>query len=97
MLESELKGRVKNRIRQRLPYTELTFIEPKTFSRSHPDLVILGLRAWAALEIKRSFDAPKQPNQQYRVDRLNLIGYARFVYPENLEEVLDELERLFTS
>ena len=97
MLESEFKSHTKDRIRERLPNIDLDFIESKTITRSKPDLFIIGFHAWAALEFKRSKNAPKQPNQAYTIERLGVKGYASFVYPENLEEVLDDLERLFTS
>jgi len=98
MLESEFRVRVKNRIQGRLPNLDLDFIDVNAYNfRSMADLVVLGPSVWAALEIKRSEDAPTQPNQEYHIARLNRKGYASFVSPGNLEEVLDDLEELFTS
>jgi len=78
--------------------THLDYIWPRAYARSQPDLVILGPNhVWAALEFKESKNAHRQPNQEYYVTRLNEKGFSRFVYPENAEEVLDDLEELFTS
>ena len=97
MLESEFKKLVKQRIKYRFASLVLDFIEPLGHNRSMPDLIILGPRVWAALEFKRAKDSPLRPNQLYHVMRMKEKGYATFIFPENLEEVLDELERLFTS
>ena len=98
MLESEFRVRVKNRIQGRFPNLDLDFIDTNAYNfRSMTDLVILGPFVWAALEFKRSENASRQPNQEYHVERLNRKGYASFVSPENLEEVLDDLEELFLS
>lgn len=98
MLESQFKRHVKCSIRDRFPNLDLDFIDTNAYNfRSMTDLVVLGPEVWAALEFKRSEDSPHQPNQDYHISRLNKKGYASFVFPENLEEVLDELEVLFSS
>ena len=60
-----------------------------------PDLLILHEDTWASLECKRSENAPHQPNQDYYVDKMNKMAFSRFIYPENKEEVLNELEQSF--
>ncbi len=95
MLESEFKEIVKDEIRDRFPDLDLDFVT--TISRSMPDMIILAPACyWAALEFKRSKNSPHRPNQDHHIERLRKKGYATFVYPENLEVVLDELEILFT-
>lgn len=72
-------------------------IENKSQRRSTLDTIFLGRRVWAALEFKKEKGASEQPNQDYYVDKWNKLSYARIVYPDNAEEVLDELEELFVS
>lgn len=58
-----------------------------------PDLIVLANDKWAALEVKESANAKHQPNQDLYVARLNKMSFARFVYPENKQEVMNELEQ----
>lgn len=60
-----------------------------------PDLLILYKDKWAALECKKDAKAKRQPNQEYYVQKMGEMSFSRFVYPENEEEVLNDLQRTF--
>ena len=62
-----------------------------------PDWTILYNGHWATLEAKKSKSAEHQPNQDYYVSKLDGMSFARFVYPENKEEVLHDLYEAFQS
>lgn len=60
-----------------------------------PDLIILWRDKWATLEVKRSEKAPHQPNQDYYVSMMHSMSFSSFIYPENKEEILSELQQSF--
>lgn len=66
------------------------------YIQGFPDLTIFYNDKWAVLECKRSAHAMCRPNQKYYVETLNKMSFSRFIYPENKEEVLDELQQTFT-
>jgi hypothetical protein len=60
-----------------------------------PDLLVLYKDKWATLECKKSAKAHKQPNQEHYVKKMNGMSFSAFIFPENKEEVLDELQQSF--
>lgn len=60
-----------------------------------PDLLVLYKDKWASLECKKNSRATKQPNQEYYVELMDSMSFSRFIYPENKEEILNELCKTF--
>ena len=60
-----------------------------------PDLIILYKDMWAALECKRSKNESHRPNQDFYISLMDEMSYASFIYPENKEKVINELQQTF--
>lgn len=60
-----------------------------------PDLTIFYNDHWAVLECKKNRTASHRPNQDYYVKKMDGMSFARFIYPENKEEIINELQQAF--
>lgn len=94
MKENKFQSDLKKEIKERFPGC-LIIKEDSGAIQGIPDLIILYKHKWATLEAKREKDASKQPNQDYYVDLMNKMSFSRIVYPENKEQVLNELAYFF--
>jgi len=93
-LESKFQKELMDEIRDRYPGCVI-LKNDSSYIQGFPDWTILYKDRWAILEAKRERGAKKQPNQEYYVDKLDKMSFSRFVYPENKDEVLEDLERVF--
>lgn len=94
MKESEFQKKLIRRIKDILPSCIILKNDPG-YKQGIPDLLILNSDKWAMLEVKRSKDAKHQPNQDYYVEKLNVMSYSAFIFPENEEEIINDLREFF--
>ena len=95
-LESKFQKELMDEIRDQYPGCVI-IKNDSGYIQGFPDWTILYKDKWAVLEAKREEKAKKQPNQEHYVDKLDDMSFSRFVYPENKEQVLRELDRLFNE
>lgn len=93
--ENQFQSELIKELKDEFPGSIILKNDGSNVPQGFPDLLILFGKKWAALECKRSSTAHKQPNQEYYVHRLNKMSFARFISPENKEEVLDDLRKTF--
>lgn len=94
MLESRFQANLIKELKDIFIGCEVLKTDPN-YIQGYPDLLILFEDQWAVLECKRSENDPYQPNQEYYIDKLDRMSFASVIYPENKEEVLDELQQAF--
>lgn len=97
LLERDFQAKLIRDVREMFPGSIVMKLDASDpgIPQGTPDLLVLYQNRWAALECKKAKTAHKQPNQEYRVSQMNDMSFARFVYPENKEEVLNELKQTF--
>ena len=91
-LESGFQDSLRYELMQRYPESMIFKMDQ---IQGIPDLLILYKNKYAFLENKKSANAKHQPNQDYYVNKLNNMSFARFVFPENRDRVLEELDLYF--
>lgn len=90
-LESRFQAELIREIKDRYPGCVVLKNDPG-YIQGFPDLTVLYEDRWAVLEVKRSESESRQPNQEYYVNKLRTMGYAAFIFPENRDEILEELD-----
>ncbi len=93
-LESKFQTELIKEIKQKYPGAVILKNDPN-YLLGVPDWLVLYEDRWAMLEAKASKNAEHQPNQDYWIKKLFYMSYASFVYPENKEQVLYELQKSF--
>lgn len=96
MLESKFQSDLTKEIKRLFPGCQVVKNDPN-YIQGFPDLTIFYKDKWATLECKKSANATKRPNQDYYVKLLDSMSFSRFIYPENKEEILNELRKTFKS
>ena len=92
MKESDFQHDTIEEIEARLPGC-FVLKNDSRYCQGVPDFLILYKDRWATLEFKKSKRARVRPNQPYYVELMNDMSFSAFIFPENKEEVLDDLER----
>lgn len=95
-LERDFQSNLIKEIKIRFPGCEVLKNDSE-YIQGIPDLTVLYKDKWALLECKKNVNASHRPNQDYYIDRFDKMSFARFIYPENKEVVLDELQQSFGS
>lgn len=95
MLESEFQAKLIKKLRKRFEGC-IILKNDANYIQGFPDLTIFYKDKYAILECKASEDAHRELNQGYYIDYISSRGaFASFIYPENEEEILDELQQAF--
>lgn len=94
MLERDFERGLRKRLESIFPGCLYLKLDP-TAIQGIPDRLVIWNNRWAALELKRSPRAKRRPNQEYYVEMMGRWSFAAFVDPDNVEEVLDALQRAF--
>lgn len=96
MKESKFQADLKKELKEMFPGCIVTKLDSSDI-QGIPDLLVLYKDKWATLENKKSKNAPKRPNQEYYVNKMNEMSFSRFIYPENKGVILNELQQAFKS
>ena len=94
MLENKFQANLIKKIKKLYPNCVVMKNDP-TYIQGIPDLLVLEKDKWASLECKKSEKASHRPNQEYYVDLMNKMSFSSFIYPENKDEVLEGLKKIF--
>jgi hypothetical protein len=94
ILESRFQAKVIRELHETFPGIIVLKNDPN-YLQGFPDLTLLYHNYWSVLETKRLEDSDRQNNQEYYVKELSKWSYTNFIYPENKETVLDELQYAF--
>lgn len=93
-LENRFKTELIKDLKSLFPGCMVLHMDPIEY-QGIPDLLILYKDRWAALEGKKCSKASHRPNQDWYVSVMNEMSYASFIFPENKEQVLNELCETF--
>ena len=96
MLENKFQAKLIKKIKNEYPGC-IVMKNDASYIQGIPDLLVLYKDKWASLECKKTEKARHQPNQDYYVDQMNKMSFSRFIFPENEDEVHEELKHRFNN
>lgn len=96
MLENKFQSKLIKELKKEFPGCMVLKNDP-TYLQGVPDLLVLYKDKWASLEVKKSATAKHQPNQDYYVDKMNEMSHSAFIFPENKDQVFDDLRKTFNE
>lgn len=93
-LERDFQSKLIEELKETFPGCFVMKNDPD-YIQGVPDLTVLYKDKWCTLECKRSKSAARRPNQDYYVGIMDEMSFSRFIYPENKDEVINELKHVF--
>ena len=96
MLENKFQANLIKKLKKEYPGC-IVMKNDSSYIQGIPDLLVLYKDKWASLECKKTAKARHHPNKVYYVDQMDKMSFSRFIFPENEQEVLDELRHRFDN
>lgn len=96
MAESKFQKELREELERIFPGCIVLKNDPN-YLQGIPDLTIFYNDKWAMLEVKESANAPERPNQSFYISLANNMSFGAKIYPENKEEVLNDIQQAFKS
>ena len=90
MLENKFQSKLIKELKEMFPGC-IIMKNDSSYIQGIPDLLVLFKNKWASLEVKKSANARRQPNQEYYVGLMNEMSFSKFISPENKDEVIKAL------
>lgn len=97
VLERDFQAKFIRRLKKEFPGCWV-LKQDSSYQQGIPDWVVFYGNQWAMFEIKRkrpTSESDFEPNQEWFIETFDDMSFAACVYPENMEEVIDELQRSF--
>jgi len=94
--ENQFQAKLIKRLKEMFPGC-IVMKNDSGYIQGIPDLTILWKDRWAFLECKKDAKASRQPNQEYYIRVAGEMSFGRFIFPENEEEVLHDLQQAFRA
>lgn len=94
MLENKFQSKLIKELKEMFPGC-IIMKNDSSYIQGIPDLLVLFKNKWASLEVKKSANARRQPNQEYYVGLMDEMSFSKFISPENKDEVIKALRAHF--